>query len=101
MKTIRTRRNGTIIATVTVGDPTPETPIKSTRSTNDRWARASLASPERKHLTKSQWCQRGELIRSIKRLAPETVGLADLSLNDLNDIYRSTELMQVYRIVAN
>ena len=58
------------------------------------WDRAATMDPERKHLTKSQWAERGDLIRSLKLEAPDIL-LEGASLDNLRDMKYSITRCQI------
>lgn len=58
------------------------------------WERAATMDPDRKDLTKGQWAERGDLIRSIRSTASPII-LDGASLDDLRDIMYSTTRCQI------
>jgi len=91
------RRNGQVVAQITVNQPTiPQTkPIKKARG-----IAATIPAPRRKDVTRKQWQEYGDLLRSIKRLVPEYQGLEYLSLNDLRDARDGINRADMIRAIA-
>jgi len=99
MQVIRTRRAGIEVRTLVTGDSPNRKARRSSKVTN-RWLRGEIYNPERKALTKAEWCLRGDYIRSIKRNIPDVVGVDELSLNDLADIHESVGRCSSLRAIA-
>lgn len=99
MQVLRRRsRQGIIVATITINtDPTPDEPRVGIQFSSSN---AIIVNPTRKQLTKKQWFEYGELIRSIKRCAPDFQGFENCSLQDLRDVYESTKRCDILRVVA-
>lgn len=71
---------------------TPQRKVRAPRAT--MWQRAATMEPERKDLTKGQWLERGDLIRSIQSAVPNVL-LEGASLDNLRDIMYSITRCQI------